>query len=88
MTAEDAKAEGLANHRLGLAMVKLGSSDSAISYEQNYLQICEDISDRTGVGEAHAALALAYTQMNQNATAIKSLQAFLKISTETDDKVG
>lgn len=86
VTAEDPQAEGTANHRLGLAMIRLGDADTALQYEQNYLQLCQEINDVNGEANAYAALAQAYRLNNQNASAIENLKKFLQIATKNDSK--
>ena len=84
MVAEDARAEGLANHKLGLVFMEL---EESLSYQQNYLSICREVKDREGEAKAYASLARGYRQLHENEKAIAYLQSYLKISTENGSKV-
>ncbi|CEO99463.1 Tetratricopeptide repeat protein 29 [Plasmodiophora brassicae] len=88
VAAEDPRAEGFANHKLGLAFNELGDPMTSLQYLQNFLQICKDLKDRQAEGEAEAALGRSFHSLGDNHEAIRRFKAFLDIATESDSKDG
>lgn len=52
-------AEGLANHRLGLAHHAAGDFGKAIEYQKEYMRLCTGLGDRAGEGAARQSMAAA-----------------------------
>jgi len=85
--AKERLSEGLANYRLGRALVLLDECHRAIPFLEDYEGISKELGDRASEGSACAALASAYQKLQNDDKAMDYLKTCLEVATETDDLV-
>ncbi len=75
-------------NRLGICCEYLGQYEKAISYQQQSLEIEEEIGNRQGVAISLGNLGLCYDSLGQYEKAISYQQQSLEISEEIGDRQG
>ncbi|KMS87722.1 hypothetical protein BVRB_033570, partial [Beta vulgaris subsp. vulgaris] len=83
LAADDRKAEGYANYKLGTTLTALGDARNSIPYLENFLRISRQIQDRIGEGDAEAALGRSCRTLKEKARAIRHFEAYVEIATES-----
>ena len=76
---------GLANYRLGCALVESNDPKRGIDYLTEYLSMCTELKDVPGQGAASSALARAHLRLDSVPLAVEHLERFLQIAKKTDD---
>ncbi len=83
---QDPATVGLANYRLGRALILSDDARAALPYLEIYRDACLEAADLEGQGQAFSALAAAHQKLeNGTDQAVACLQQYLKISKRTDN---
>jgi tetratricopeptide (TPR) repeat protein len=85
--AKERRSEGVANYRLGRALIMLDECHRAIAYLEDYEAISIELHDREGQGQAGAALAAAYQSLQNDDKALAYLKTCLGLASETANVV-
>jgi len=85
--AKERRSEGIANYRLGRALIMLEECHRAIAYLEDYEAISIERNDREAQVEAGAALASAYQALQNDDKAVVHLKTCLELASETANLV-
>lgn len=81
----DAKELGNVSYSLGQKYDFYGDQDTAVTYYNEYLEMCEAQNDDLGIGRACQALATARERSGDIDGAVEDLKKFLRVSERAND---